>query len=148
MLRRGARRHTAGMEQHIEQTAPAPALRVFLVEDSAPIRERLQEMIAGAGAATVGHASGVAAAIQGVLQLQPELVILDVQLEDGTGFDVLRAVRARAPGIDIYLFSNFAAFPYRDLAARLGAKGFFDKSREFGLMRDAVARRAATAQAH
>jgi len=149
MFPRGARRHTAGMEQQAARTKPAAALlRVYLVEDSAPIRERLEEMIAEAGATTVGHASGAAAAIQGILELQPELVILDVQLADGSGFDVLRAVHPRAPGTDIYLLSNFAAFPYRDLAQRLGAKGYFDKSHEFERMREIVAQRAAITPLH
>ena len=140
MLRRAVRRQTAGMEQ---TPASAALLRVFVVEDSAPIRQRLEAMIAQAGAAPAGHATGVAAAIQAILEMRPELVILDVQLADGAGFDVLRAVRNQAPDIDVYLLSNFAAYPYRQLAERLGAKGFFDKSREFDLMRDMVVQRAA-----
>jgi DNA-binding NarL/FixJ family response regulator len=140
------------MEQQLAQAAPAPApnraasrlLQVFVVEDSQPIRERLEAMITQAGAAIAGHAAGVQAAIEAILALQPDLVVLDIQLADGTGFDVLRAVRNQAPGIDIYLLSNFAAYPYRQLAERLGAKGFFDKSKEFGLMRDVVAQRAAS----
>ena len=140
MSPRAAGRHSGGMQQTSKSAAP---LRVFVVEDAAPIRERIEAMIALAGAAPAGHATGVAAAIRGILEARPEIVILDFQLADGTGFDVLRAVRKQAPEIDIYLFSNFAAYPYRDLAARLGAKGFFDKSSEFDRMRDAVAQRAA-----
>ena len=128
----------------MEQAAPSAApLRVFVVEDSPLIRERLGEMIEQAGAAAAGHAGSVAAAIEAILLERPDIVILDIQLTDGTGFDVLRAIRDQAPEIGIYLFSNFAAYPYRQLAERLGAQGFFDKSKEFGLMRDAVAQRAA-----
>jgi len=140
MVARRARRQTAGMGQATPITNP---LRVFVVEDTLPIRMRIEEMVAEAGAAAVGHAGGVDAAIRGILDLRPELVILDIQLADGTGFDVLRAIRGQAPDVDIYLFSNFAAYPYRQLAERLGARGFFDKSREFDRMRDLVAQRAA-----
>jgi DNA-binding NarL/FixJ family response regulator len=115
-----------------------------VVEDSLPIRERLEAMITQAGATIAGHAAGVNAAIEAILALQPDFVILDIQLADGTGFDVLRAVRDQAPGIDVYLLTNHASYPYRQLAGRLGAKGFFDKSREFGQMRDVVAQRAAS----
>jgi len=118
-------------------------LRVFVVEDTLAIRERIEVMVVEAGAAAVGYASGVDAAIRGIIDLQPELVILDIQLADGTGFDVLRAVHGQAPGIDIYLFSNFDAYPYRQLAERLGARGFFDKSREFDSMRDVIVQRVA-----
>jgi DNA-binding NarL/FixJ family response regulator len=132
---------TGGMEN----TAPAPAtaLRVFVVDDSPLIRERLEAMISEAGASPAGSADGVDAAIAGILRTRPDLVILDLQLGDGTGLDVLRALRAQAPEIGIYLLSNYAAYPYRDLAVRLGARGFFDKSREFDLMRDVVVQQAA-----
>jgi DNA-binding NarL/FixJ family response regulator len=141
MLPRAAGGQSGGMQQTAHSAAP---LRVFVVEDSGPVRERLEVMIALTGAVVAGHASTVAAAVRSILLERPALVILDVQLADGTGFDVLRAIRKEAPEIDIYLFSNYAAYPYRDLAGRLGAKGFFDKSKEFGAMRDAVAQRAAT----
>ena len=137
---RAAAGHSGGMQQTHQSAAP---LRVFVVEDSPPIRERLEAMIGEAGAVAAGHANSVRAAIDGILEARPQLVILDVQLADGTGFDVLRAVRKQAPEIDVYLFSNFAADAYRQLAETLGAKGFFDKSREFGSMRDVAAQRAA-----
>jgi DNA-binding NarL/FixJ family response regulator len=143
--------HTGGMQNTppgaLPPAPPAALPRVFLAEDSPLIRERLEAMITVAGAAPAGFAISVGAAIDAILLTRPDLVILDMQLADGTGFDVLRAVRAQAPEIDIYFFSNFAADPYRQLAERLGAKGFFDKSREFGLMRDVVAQLAEARQA-
>jgi DNA-binding NarL/FixJ family response regulator len=141
MVARRAGAHSGGMQPARQSAAP---LRVFVVEDSALVRERLEAMIAQSGAISAGHASGVGEAIQAILGLRPELVILDIQLADGTGFDVLRAVRDQAPDIDVYLLSNHAAYPYRQLAERLGARGFFDKSREFGSMRDVVVQRAAS----
>jgi len=128
----------------MQQTANCAAPpRVFVVEDSPLIHERLEAMIAQAGATVAGHATGAAAAILAILELRPDLVILDIKLSDGTGFDVLRAICKQAPGIDVYLFSNFAADAYRHLAGCLGAKGFFDKSSEFDYMRDVVAQHAA-----
>jgi DNA-binding NarL/FixJ family response regulator len=127
-----------------QATAISDPLRVFVVEDTPAIRMRIEAMVVEAGAAAVGNASGVEAAIRSILDLHPALVILDIQLADGTGFDVLRAIRSQAPDVDIYLFSNFAAYPYRQLAERLGARGFFDKSREFDSMRDLIAQRAAS----
>lgn len=108
------------------------------------IRERLEAMIAACGAVKVGHSGSVGPATRSILETRPDLVILDIQLADGTGFDVLRALHDRAPEIEVLLFSNFAADPYRQLAGRLGARGFFDKSKEFGQLRDALAKRAAT----
>ena len=67
-----------------------------------------------------------------------------MSLADGTtGFDVLRGVHPKAPQIDFYMLTNFAADPYRQLAGRLGAREFLDKSKEFGRVRELIAHRAA-----
>lgn len=118
---------------------------VYLVEDSAPVRERLTAMLEGIpGTRIVGHADGARDAVRGILATRPHLVLCDLSLKQGTGFEVLRALRQQAPEIDCYMLSNFATDPYRRLAAELGARDFFDKSRELERVRDLVARRAAT----
>ena len=119
-------------------------MEIFLVEDSLPVRERLAAMLNGIpGATVVGQAAHAEAAIRDILATRPDLVVLDLNLAEGSGFDVLRAVCPQAPEIDFYMLSNFAAYPYRQLAERLGARGFFDKSKEFERVRDIVAGRAA-----
>jgi DNA-binding NarL/FixJ family response regulator len=127
-----------------EHNSAAP-VRVFVVEDSPRIRERLDELIANAGAVSAGHAANVGPATRLILETRPDIVILDLQLADGTGFDVLRAVHDVAPEIEIYLFTNFAADPYRQLAERLGARGFIDKSREFERVHDVIVQHRAVA---
>ena len=67
------------------------------------------------------------------------MVLLDISLADGSGFDVLRAVRPQAPQIDFYVLSNVSSYPYRQLAGTLGARGFFDKSTEFERVRELLA---------
>jgi DNA-binding NarL/FixJ family response regulator len=120
---------------------------VYLVEDSAIVRQRLEAMLAEVpGVRVVGHADGAREAIRGILAKHPHLVLCDLNLRDGTGFDVLRALRQRAPEIDCYMLSNFSTEPYRRLAAELGASDFFDKSNEFECVRDAIAQRAASTQ--
>ena len=125
-----ARRQTAGMD-------------VFLVEDSPLVLERLSVMLdAIPGVKIVGRASGVREAIAGIFRTRPEIVVLDLKLAQGSGFDVLATVHEREPGIDFYMLSNFASEPYRRHAERLGALGFFDKTNEFERVRDVVAERA------
>jgi hypothetical protein len=43
------------------------------------------------------------------------------------------------------MISNFVAEPYRELAERLGARDFFDKSRELERVRRVIVERAAAA---
>jgi DNA-binding NarL/FixJ family response regulator len=131
MVARAGRLHTAGME-------------IFLVEDSAIVRQRVEEMLAAVpGTHVAGHASNADAAIREILATKPDVVVLDLKLAQGSGFDVLRAVRKNAPKIDFYMLSNFSSEPYRRLARQLGALDFFDKSSEFERVRDIVAKRAA-----
>lgn len=119
---------------------------VFLVEDSHVVLERLESMInAVPGARVTGSAAHAERAIRNILDEKPDMVLCDLRLATGSGFDVLRAVRERAPEIDVYMLSNFASEPYRRLAAELGARDFFDKSNEIERVRDVVARRAQVA---
>lgn len=118
--------------------------KVFLVEDSPLVRERLAQMLAALpGTRVVGLASGVQEAISGILAAKPDLVLLDLSLDQGSGFDVLRAVHGKEPGIAVYMLSNFASEPYRRHAERLGALGFFDKSTDFERVRELLAERIA-----
>jgi DNA-binding NarL/FixJ family response regulator len=120
-------------------------MEIFLVEDSPPVRARLAEMLGAIpGVTLVGTATTAAEATQSILTLRPQLVVLDLSLGGGSsGFDVLRNVRSVAPEIDFYMLSNFSADPYRQLAEKLGARDFFDKTREFNRVRDVIASRAA-----
>ena len=120
-------------------------MEVFLVEDSPPVRARLGEMLSAIpGVTLVGTATHAAEATESILTLRPQLVVLDLSLGGGSsGFEVLRNVRRIAPEIDFYMLSNFSAEPYRQLAERLGARDFFDKTKEFDRVREVVATRAA-----
>ena len=120
-------------------------MQVFIVEDSSLIRDRLVRMLqATPGVKIAGEAGRATDAIHGILRTRPDVVLCDLHLDEGSGFDVLRAVQAQAPQIDIYVLSAFSTDPYRQVAASLGARDFFDKFSEFERVRDLVAERAAS----
>src|SRR5687768_8498600 len=79
-------------------------LTVFLADDSRPIRERVASLLADKDMLVVGQASTPAGSIDGILSARPHVVVLDVQLEGGTGLEVLRAVRSAAPEIAVLVF--------------------------------------------
>ena len=115
-------------------------MRVFLVEDSPMLRERLERMLAAIpGAQTVGHAPTAREAIARIEAARPDAVVLDIQLEEGNGFEVMRAVRASVPQARFYVLTNFAHEGYRRMAEKLGARGFFDKSRDIAALQAALA---------
>ena len=106
--------------------------RVLLVEDSVPIRERLREMIEDMGQATVvGEADSVAHARALFGQHAPDAVVLDLQLTDGTSYQLLEEFKRSRPDCVVMVLTNFAVPAYRERCVALGADHFFEKSAEF-----------------
>ena len=104
--------------------------RVYLVEDSAILSPVLRTLVEATGARIVGNSGAAGTAIEDIKVLRPEVVIIDIGLREGTGFDVLKALfhakDSEAP-IRIVLTSH-ALEPLRKAAAQLRAAYFFDKS--------------------
>ena len=118
-------------------------MKIYLVEDSPLLRERLARSLGSIpGAELVGHAGNAQEAVQGILATGADVVVLDIQLEGSSGFDVLRALSKSAPQVDVFMLTNFASESYRSAAERLGARGFFDKTTEFERLRESLAQRA------
>ncbi len=104
---------------------------VFIVEDAVSVRERLRRTIEELGHARLaGMADSEAAAIRGILDTAPDLVILDLQLRVGSGLRVLQAIRAQGCSAFVVVQTNFALPGYRDRCMRLGADRFFDKTQD------------------
>ncbi|MEJ7929013.1 response regulator transcription factor [Ramlibacter sp. AN1015] len=119
--------------------ASQPAPRVFLADDSGMIRSRLAALLDTHHMTVVGQAATPEGCIDGILASHPQVVVLDVQLEGGTGLQVLRAVRSAAPDIAFVVFSNNAGPAYRKRYLGEGAAFFLDKSREFEHLPTAIA---------
>lgn len=135
MVGRGLSPHTGGMEN-----APAARTKVFIVEDSAPIRERLAGLLnAIEGVSVVGEADSIRAAVEGILRMRPEAALLDIQLVDGSGIDVLREVHPLAPEVAFVVLTNNATPQYRRICMEAGARHFLDKTTEFARVRQIVA---------
>ena len=115
------------------------ALKVFLADDSLQIRERVGALLADAHMQVVGEAATPETCIAGIRGSQPDVVVLDHQLEGGTGLQVLQAVRGSHPEVAFVVFSNNAAPAYRKRYLGEGAARFLDKSTEFDQLAGAVA---------
>ncbi len=117
---------------------PAP-VKVFLADDSTLVRGRVAALLDAGGMAVVGQAGTPQSSIAGILDAQPDVVVLDVQLEGGMGLEVLRKVRDAEPDIGFVVFSIHAGPAYRKRYLREGADRFLDKSTEFDQLVLAVA---------
>ncbi len=118
---------------------------VYIVDDSPSMRVRLSELLGEIdGVDVVGEAGTPADAIAGILRVHPQYVLLDYQLDGGTGLDVLRAVHPQDPGVVFIVLTNHATPQYRDACLEAGARHFLDKSSEFGRIKEFIAGPAAT----
>jgi DNA-binding NarL/FixJ family response regulator len=121
-------------------------MNVFVVEDAPEVRKRLVAILrAVPGVAVVGEAASVRGAVDGVLATAVDVMLLDLQLADGSGLDVLAKVKPQRPGLYVIVLSNFAnARQYRDASLAAGADVVLDKTTEFGRVRDLLRGRLAT----
>ena len=117
----------------------------FIVDDSPAIRARLVEMLSGIrDVEVVGEAETSREAIDGILRIRPDSVLLDLNLGSGTGMEVLRGVRAQAPEIVFVVLTNHSEPQYRSACQKAGARYFLDKSTEFESVRGVIAEIIAT----
>jgi two-component system response regulator DevR len=113
--------------------------KVFIAEDFLPVRQRLAELLTTVdNVDIVGEAETPTDAVSGILEQQPDWVVLDFDLRGGTGVEVLRSVRPQAPSIRFIVLSNCPNSQYRRACIESGAGWFFDKSTEFGKVRDVI----------
>lgn len=116
------------------------AASVVLVDDSAPIRHLLKELLdAPASVRIVGEAETVEQAIRQIRATQPDFVVLDYQLGDGSGLDVLRNVRKEAPHTCFIVLTNHATNVVREAFESAGAQFFLDKSYDFARLGKLIA---------
>jgi DNA-binding NarL/FixJ family response regulator len=120
----------------------AAPIKVFLADDSELICDRVAAMLGSAGMRIVGRGHTPQDCFDGILGSLPDVVVLDVQLEGGSGLEVLRTVRLAAPGVAFVVFSNNSGPAYRKRYLAEGALQFIDKSTEFAQLSHAVARAA------
>jgi two-component system LytT family response regulator len=67
-------------------------MKILIIDNEKNLRSSLKQMIADCGIVhiEIDEADGVVSGIQKIKHFQPEIVFLDIEMEDGTGFDLLK----------------------------------------------------------
>jgi len=124
---------------------PFAPLRVYIADDSPPVAEMLTELIAIPGRNEVlGVGETEQAATQAIRSLRPDVVVLDLQLREGSGTNVIKAVRAdhELAAVRLLVTSNHTSPQMRAGCLQLGADHYFDKVKELGALTACLARLA------
>ena len=116
-------------------------IKVFIADDSLVVREHLVTMLDELPRiVTVGQAETVAKAINGILELRPDVVILDIRMPGGSGIDVLQRVKQGEVTPIVIILTNYPYPGYRQKCLQAGADFFLDKSTEFDQIPELLAR--------
>lgn len=104
------------------QGEPGDVLRVLLIEDSEDLRTLMTALLEATGRFTVvGDAATAAEGIELLRQTQPDLLVLDYRLPDGTGAEVAHLARMASPRTFIALLSGLPARYLTDALADVDA---------------------------
>lgn len=109
---------------------PAKPLQVYVVEDSDIVLRLLTSAIESAGGELMGAADNAEQAIHELQELKPHLILIDLVLAGGSGFEVLDAIQTGGAGRGAVgvVFTNHVTTEDRERSFLLGASYFFDKS--------------------
>ena len=112
---------------------------VLIVDDHPSFRASARAMLESAGFDVVGEAADGASAIDAIGELDPGIVLLDIQLPDMTGFDLCAEICCgEGPIPDVILVSSRDRSDYGELVSTSAARGFVPKAELSGDVIDAL----------
>ena len=109
--------------------APLPRrIRIFVVDDHPMVRKGLHMLLnLQPDLQVCGDAAGVSTAKSGILELRPDLVVVDLGLQDGDGFELLEWLRQHHPYMKRLVFTLHDDLAYSERAFKYGAQGYVVK---------------------
>lgn len=114
-------------------------MKIFIADDASFIRERLISMLSELEELEViGQTEEAQEAVDSILKLKPEVVVLDICLRGGSGIEVLHQIKQADPAPTVIMLTNYSYSQYREKCLKTGADFFFDKSTEFEQVREAL----------
>jgi two-component system response regulator DevR len=107
---------------------PARRLRILVVDDHEVVRQGLVSLLdRRSGFEVVAQAGSVAESIAQAARFEPDLVIMDVRLPDGSGIEACREIRAARPETRVIMLTSFPDEEAVLSAIIAGASGYLLK---------------------
>ncbi len=124
-------------------------MRLLIADDNEQFRNRLALILGGiAGVEIVGTTGDVPETMIALRRLKPDVLLLDIQMPGGTGFDVLPVAKEARPAPVVMMLTVGSKSEYQTQSYLLGADYFFEKSSELRKMGDLLKRMAKKSKPH
>jgi DNA-binding NarL/FixJ family response regulator len=108
-------------------------MKVFLVDNGPLVRKRIRMTIEELGGRVMGEANNQADALRHIAEVSADLLILDLNLAEGSGLEVLRRAKTLHPDMRVFVLTNYSSEQYWGKCVALGADFFFDKTKDYPL---------------
>jgi two-component system response regulator DevR len=105
-------------------------IRILLVDDSELVRRGIKSVLSGQPepiVSVVGEADSVASAIAACREHKPDIVLLDIRLPDGSGFDACRQILQDLPETRVIVLTSYSNDNLVYEAVTAGAQGYLMK---------------------
>ncbi|MBL9189749.1 MAG: response regulator transcription factor [Opitutaceae bacterium] len=110
--------------------APASELNILLVDDSELVRRGIRAVLEAEtepAMKVVAEAGTVTEAVTEALRVKPDIVLLDIRLPGGTGFDACREILRHLPETRVVMLTSYSNDNYVYEAVTAGAHGYLMK---------------------
>ena len=102
--------------------------RLLIVDDHALVREGLKRALTHEGFSQISEAASIAQARAGIAASEPEVVTVDINLPDGSGFELVSWIRSISRDMAIVVLTLNDHENYVRAAMKVGASAFVSKS--------------------
>jgi DNA-binding response OmpR family regulator len=110
-------------------------MKIMIVDDSNLLQIRLTNALKKVDEnMSISRANSCGEAIDLFMDFEPDTVILDIALPDGSGISLLQQFKKQTPAVQVIMLTNYPTEEFKKNCMELGADYFFDKSNMKGLI--------------
>jgi two-component system invasion response regulator UvrY len=103
-------------------------MKILIVDDHTVVRDGVRRLVEVLPDTEIAEAESPSEALAAFRRFRPDVVVLDINLKNGSGLDALRRLRADDPKARVVVFSMYSDIVYAVSAQRDGALGYVSKS--------------------